>query len=492
MLALAALAGTAGATPARVNSLDGGNFLVPDDWDVVNYYSLLPEFTNHLYFYYPLDRRPYGWGMYDAGGAGSFIIWINRGPGTAAIFGAAGSLSSLGFSNEELGDTEPGEGPWDPKDGRIAVPDVRFSVGWGRRFGDGLSLGLCTQLAGTEESDRGSTAGTGTVLGALSDPSLAARYALFTSSVTGFEQHQRSSSFVLGPSVSLRGESFTVDAYAAYIRLGVDNSWNVTLQPDPGAGFDRGAVTRTLEFDGSASWQARGRFMMPLTDETTLAVHATYTSLDLSTTRRVSGSFSGAGLTAPQAAGLDHTEAVETLTAAPWAGVAGLVTRRHDYVVVLGIGANGSAITVDDRTRSPRAGGATLNDTVESGRSTTTVDNLNLPLILGVEYAATRWLKLRAVGQRNILGTQTTKTDTASDANADGTPDVTTASTTETAGIRDWIFRLGVGVANDRIGWDVLFNLAPTDADYASPFFTAPAHATFRHPSFTTAIVYKW
>src|SRR5687768_5787963 len=152
LAALVLFANAASATPARVNALDGGNFLVPDDWDVLNYYSLTPEFTNHLYFYYPLDRKPYGWGMYDAGPVGSFIIWINRGPGTAAIFNAAGKLSSLGFTNRDLDAAESGVAAWDPKDGRIAVPDVRFSIGWGRRFTDGLSIGLCTQLAGTDES----------------------------------------------------------------------------------------------------------------------------------------------------------------------------------------------------------------------------------------------------------------------------------------------------------------------------------------------------
>ncbi len=493
LLAAAMLvARTASATPARVNALDGGNFLVPDDWDVLNYYSLVPEFTNHLYFYYPLDRKPYGWGMYDAGPVGSFIVWINRGPGTTAIFGAAGKFSSLGFSNADLDEAEPGVADWDPKDGRIAVPDVRFSVGWGRRMSDRLSVGLCTQLAGTDESETSRTTGTGAVEGVLSDAGFVGTYALFTASVTGFEQHQKSSSFVLGPSVSFKGEGFTLDLYAAYIALGVDNSWNATLQPDTAAGFDRGTVSRTVEFDGGASYQARGRFMMPISDATTLAVNGSFTSLDLSTVRNVSGSFAGAGLSAAQAAGIDHEAATETLTAAPWSAVAGLVTRVNNYVVVIGLGANGSAITVDDAARMPRAGGATLNDTVETDRSTTEIGNLNVPMILGVEYALTRWLKLRAVGQRNVFGTTTVTQATANDADADGTVDVTTASTTETSGIRDWVFRLGAGVANDRIGWDVLFNLAPADSSYSSPFFYAPRHATISRPSITTAVVYKW
>ncbi len=492
LAALVLFAHAASATPARVNALDGGNFLVPDDWDVLNFYSLTPEFTNHLYFYYPLDRKPYGWGMYDAGPVGSFIIWINRGPGTAAIFNAAGKLSSLGFSNRDLDATEPGVADHDPKDGRIAVPDVRFSIGWGRRFTDGLSIGLCTQLAGTNESETEVTTGPGAVSGLLSDAGFVSTYALFSASVTGFEQRQRSTSFVLGPSVSIKGEGFTLDLYAAYIALGVDNAWNATLLPDATAGFDRGTVTRTLEFDGGASYQARGRFMMPLSDETTLAVNGGYTSLDLSTVRRIQGSFAGAGLSAAQAAGLDHTAATETLTAAPWSGIAGLVTRRNNYLVVIGIGANGSAIEVDDAQRNPRTGGATLNDTVETDRSVTEIENLNVPLVLGVEYAVLRWLKLRAVGQRNLIGMTSVETTTATDVNADGTVDVTTASTTETSGIRDWVIRLGAGVANERIGWDVLFNLGPADPSYSSPFFYAPRHATFRNPSITTAVVYKW
>lgn len=482
----------ASATPARVNALDGGNFLVPDDWDVLNYYSLVPEFTNHLYFYYPLDRKPYGWGMYDAGAAGSFILWINRTAGTAPIFGAARTLSTLGFSNRDLDATVGGVADWDPKDGRIAIPDVRLSVGWGRRFGDALNAGLCIQWAGTDETHTDAATGGGSPLGTLSDAGFVGTYNLFSASVTGFEQRQRSSSFVIGPSVSIKGEGYAVDLYGAYIALGVDNRWNVTLAPDAGAGFDRGAVTRTLAFDGGASFQARGRVMVPLTDAVTLAVNGAFTSLDLSTERRLSGSFSGAGLSAVQAAGIDHADATETLTAAPWSGVAGLVTRTRDYLVVIGLGVNGSSIEVADATRTPRAGGATLNDTVVAATAATTIDNLNVPMILGVEYTMTRWLKLRAVGQRNVLGRTTVETATTTDADADGTTDATTATTTETSGIRDWVFRLGFGLANERIGWDVLFNLAPADPSYSSPFFYAPRKATITNPSITTAVVYKW
>ena len=40
--------------------------------------------------------------------------------------------------------------------------------------------------------------------------------------------------------------------------------------------------------------------------------------------------------------------------------------------------------------------------------------------------------------------------------------------------------------------YGLLFNLQPSPADYASPFFTAPRKATWRDPSITTVVVYKW
>src|SRR5215831_18150353 len=90
------------ATPARVNALDAGNFLVPDDWDIVNYYSLAPEFANHLYFYYPLSKKPYGWGDFDVKPLGTFVLWVNLPNPTAPIFGAVPALSTLGYTNQNL------------------------------------------------------------------------------------------------------------------------------------------------------------------------------------------------------------------------------------------------------------------------------------------------------------------------------------------------------------------------------------------------------
>src|SRR5258708_2155040 len=109
ILCLAASApGTAPATPARVNALDAGNFLVPDDWDIVNYYSLAPEFANHLYFYYPLSRKPYGWGDFEVKPIGTFVLWVNLPNPTAPIFGAVPALSTLGYSNKFLDDAVKG------------------------------------------------------------------------------------------------------------------------------------------------------------------------------------------------------------------------------------------------------------------------------------------------------------------------------------------------------------------------------------------------
>ena len=482
----AAWAASAGATPARVNALDAGTFLVPDDWDIINYYSLAPEFANHLYFYYPLSHQPYGWGNFEVKPLGTFIVWINLPNPTAPIFGAVSKLSALGFKNLDL--DAPGGQDWDPRETRIGTPDLKLGLGWGRRFGDALSVGMCTRLATLDESD--TEAETGGAVGLLANPGSLLGVAVTSATVTSFETHQRSSTFALGPSLSWKGESFTVDAYAAWIVLGVDNTWKASLLKD--ATFDSADLSRSLEFDGSGSYQARLKVMVPLSDQSTLAVSGQWTSLDLSTKHTVKESYAGAGLTAAQKAGVDHVDGTETLTAAPWTSMAGVFTRAHEYLLVVGIGANGAAQESLDVAKARRATATDLNDLVVSNRTDTKVESFDVPFLMGAEYSMFSWLRLRAVAQRNLIGSVRVTSRSSEDTDFDGAVDQSSSSVSETHGTRDWLFRLGFGLVTDRIGWDVLVNLQPSDLDYASPFFTAPTKATWKNPSITTAVVYKW
>jgi len=479
--------GRAPATPARVNALDAGTFLVPDDWDIANYYSLAPEFANHLYFYYPLTKKPYGWGDFEVKPLGTFVLWVNLPNPTAPIFGAVPALSALGYSNKLLGDSVAGVQDWDPKETRIATPDLKLGLGWGRRFGEALSIGLCSRIA-SQDATSADTDSAG-VEGQLSNAAFASAYQLFTRSVTGYTQRQRSSTFALGPSVSWKAESFSVDAYVAFISLGVNNTWNASL--DDGAG-DTGTLRNTLVFDGSPTFQERLKVMVPLTEQVTFAFSTQVTSLDLSTKHTVNGAFSGPGLTATQKAGMDATDGTETLTAAPWTGTAGVFMRNADYLVVVGIGANGATLESKDVARLPKPSGATLSDQYDAARTDTRVTSMDVPVLMGVEYSMYSWLRLRAVAQRNLMGTTKTVTTSAEDTDGDGTMDESSKYTYETHDIHDWLLRLGFGVTTDRIGWDVLLNFQPNVSDYASPLFATPSKITWRNPSITSAVVYKW
>lgn len=477
------------ATPARVNALDAGNFLVPDDWDVSNYYSLAPEFANHLYFYYPLTKKPYGWGDFEVKPLGTFVLWVNLPNPTAPIFNAVPGLSSLGYVNRELDDEVPGVQDWDPKDNRIATPDLKLALGWGRRFGDALSVGLCSRFATQDATDQDQTAPG--LVGLLTNPAAATGgvFSATTTGVTGYTQHQRSSTFALGPSVSVKAESFSVDAYAAWIALGVDNTWDAAV--NDGAG-DTGNVTRTLAFDGSASLQGRLKVMVPLSEQSTFAFSTQVTSLDLSTKHTTKGTFAGSGLTSAQQGGINLVDGTETLTAAPWTGMAGVFTHYQEYLVVVGVGANGATLASKDVARTSKAGAASLNTAVDASRTDVTVTSFDLPVLMGVEYSMYSWLRLRAVAQRNLIGNTKVVTASSQDTNADGVVDSSASTTSETHGIDDWLLRLGVGLTTDRIGWDILFNLQPTPSDYANPLNTSPRKVTWRDPSITTAVVYKW
>jgi len=477
------------ATPARVNALDAGNFLVPDDWDVANYYSLAPEFANHLYFYYPLTKKPYGWGDFEVKPLGTFVLWVNLPNPTAPIFNAVPGLSALGYVNQDLDAAVPGVKDWDPKDNRIATPDLKLALGWGRRFGESLSIGLCSRFATQDATDQDSISPG--IVGLLTNPA-AATGGVFTSTstgVTGFKQHQRSSTYALGPSMSWKGESVSIDAYAAWIALGVDNTWDASVNDGSG---DTGSVTRSLEFNGSTSLQGRLKVMAPVTDQTTFAFSTQVTSLDLSTKHTTKGSFSGSGLTSVQQGGMDIVDGTEALTAAPWTGMAGVFTRYQEYLVVVGVGANGASLESKDVARVPKAGASSLNTTVDAARTDVKVTSFDVPVLMGVEYSMYTWLRLRAVAQRNLLGETKVVTTSDQDTNADGTMDTHTTTTSDSHGIDDWLLRLGFEITTDRIGWDVLFNLQPTPTDYANPLNTSPRKITWRDPSITTAVVYKW
>ena len=132
------------------------------------------------------------------------------------------------------------------------------------------------------------------------------------------------------------------------------------------------------------------------------------------------------------------------------------------------------------------------SDQSVSDSTDTLVSSVDVPVLLGVEYSLLSWLKVRMAMQRNLVGGTLVKTTASHDTNADGTVDTTSTSTTETNNIHDWLFRLGFGISTERIGWDVLFNLQPNDADYVSPFFTSPAKISIARPSITTAVAYKW
>ncbi len=473
----AALPGSVRATPARVNALDGGNFLVPDDWDISNYYHLGAYLKDHLYFYYPLDKKPYGWAMVDAHAAGVFTIWINRPAATSPIYQAAGGLGSFKYTNNALG--APGVNDWDPQETSVGVPDVKLSLGWGLKLSDTFAIGLCLQGATIDKSDK-DTKPAGVASGVLGDADLITTYlnpgAVSTTSpsVGSYEQHQRSSSYIVGPSFGYKGESFTFDTTLNFILLGVDNSWTAALLSDTVTGMTAGTLANTLKSTAGPSYVIKARFMMPVNEKTTFAFDANVTHLDLSTEHRVKGDFSGAGTN------YNDRDQAETLIAAPYVGMAGLVMHPNDdYLVVLGAGVSGSGITIEDSAYTPR------NDVKKASDTKTVITNFNVPVVLGVEYAAREWLKLRAVGQRNFIGSTGVTSRTT-------TPSSNESSESSVNDIKDWILRLGVGLANERIGWDVLFNLAPDKADVRSPFFAGPTKITITSPSITTAVVYKW
>lgn len=462
------------ATPARVNAIDGGNFLVPDDWDVTNFYSLAPAFANHAYFYYPLERRPYAWPIFGVKPLGAFIFWLDRDVPTSSFFTA---LPALGLSNAALGGAAPGL----PQEDAVAVPDMKIRGGWGKQLTEGVSVGLCGVYA-TTQRDQSAAPGGGQASGEL------ALLPGASSTVLAYDDFQRSLTTVIAPNLSLKAEWFALDMVVNVIGLGVDNGHHeVTRVLAAGPGVVTAAsLTSTLKGSTGANHQDKFRLLVPLSEGVTWSTYGQYTSLDLTLQHHVTGVFDAAAYT-----GFDHVNRTQSLKAVPWTLTTGVLQRLGSLLVVVGGGLDVNDVAGGRSDFSPKAGTSGFDTREETSTTSVHIREVFAPLLSGVEYSPLDWLRLRAVAQRNVLAfnrtsQEVTVHDTAG--NLVSRSDSSTASNDEV----DWMLRLGVGITNEAFGWDVLLNLGQDKTSPHTLFFPASAKSTVRQPSVTTAVVFKF
>jgi hypothetical protein len=133
------------ATPTRILTIDNGNQIVPDDWDAVYYYSLAPNFKNHVYFDTYSNGNSFGWAFLDTG-FGTVVLWWNKPFEAGGLYSAAvANGGALGYSSTAFA-TNLAQA-WEPKEKRILAPDNKLALGYALPVNESLNLGFCLRVA---------------------------------------------------------------------------------------------------------------------------------------------------------------------------------------------------------------------------------------------------------------------------------------------------------------------------------------------------------
>jgi len=483
LTSLLLISGISRATPSRVEAIDGGNSLVADDWDVSYFDNLAPYFANHVYVWYLPDNTMFGWGIYEIRPAGTFTIWINRPAGMAPLFQAAGDPEHFGRSSGSILDQSGGGPAWAPREQRIGIPENLVALGWGRGIGNGMSAGFTFQYARNYEKESNSIRNeSGSSAFSSGSPSLAS-YILDSrpgsATVVDFVNSQSGGSIVLGPSFGCNFGNIVFDASANVALNSIKNTHTETFTTAAGDST-AGEITQTLQDTAPPSYGGKARMMIHVSEEDTLVIQGELALQDLSTQHRVKGVF-GSADPVTGAGNWNHVDQKEKLTVLPWTTAVGITHKVEDYLVLVGLGANGRTTSANDLLSVPK-NPATPDDIGPSTRTKETETELAFPLIMGVEYAPTGWLQLRTVAQRNIWGSISYKTVSSSYDPSSGARIMEQTDADTSNMVKDWIVRAGTGLHSEGIGWDTYIDLVPEPGE----------HYTLRHLAIDTTVSFRF
>ena len=450
------LGATAHATPTRILTIDNGNLIVPDDWDATYYYSLSPNFQNHLYFDSYPSGKSFGWAFLDIK-FGTLVLWFNKPFELGGLYDqAVANGASLGYSATDFGSGNA----WGPKEKRLKAPDNKLAIGYALPLGDGLNLGLCFRLAQLDDKDEGENSGGLAPYGA-SGAALASLYPGLL--VSKYSNEQASNGLLLSPQFSYFAEHFSLDAKFDLAWAGVDSKHSENV----GNGSDSGIVTQTLKEKGTMNWAIKPRLRYMLGNDGSLVVRGEYGKQGFSTEHRVQGSFSnGGGLSGLQASGYDFADGSQDLGLTQWEAVAGLVKSwdKGKNLVVIGAKVEGATDTALNSSYQVNNAPSTYNDIVLKEKVDTTVNKLAVPVFMGAELGLAPWAKARGMVSRNFY--------TADDSSV---TDETYASTGALSGRQvrkasdnigaDWQLAMGFGLNFGSFAWDTALNTGFLSSD---------------------------
>ncbi len=483
------------ATPTRVMTIDNGNLIAPDDYDATYYYSLAPHFKNHWYAdVYGGTGKSVGWAFLDLDVAGTLVIWWNKPFEGGALYDAViANNGGLGMNATDFGVNSVAAS--EAKELRVKAPDNKLALGYAYELSDALNLGFCFRLAQLNQTqDESSEDGTGgsTIFAGAKGTSAATYQGSYYSGlglgINKYSNTQASSGMVLSPQFSYTGESILLDTKFDMVWTGIANKHTEDLR-DVG-GTVSGTLTQTLKDKGTMSWYVKPRLRYALDQSSSIVLRGTYGVLDLSNEHRVTGSFSGAGLSTIQKSGYDHVDFDQALTVTQYDFILGLLKTwdKGKNLVVLGAGLNGQSAKVLDRTFQQSATAVTYNDLVKKSVVDVTASNFAVPVVMGTELSLNSWCKGRAMITRNFFtGASTaTKSETF---NSSGT--LTAKSTTNTGSDlgAGWVFASGFGLNFGQLSWDIALNTGALSSGTATQVATTEG---FINPIYQSSFTYEF
>lgn len=482
-LAMALLLGGAlRATPTRILTIDNGNLIVPDDWDATYYYSLAPNFKDHLYFDQYADGHGFGWAFLDLKLA-TLVLWFNKPFEGGGLYDAAiANGGPLGYSSTPFSSVLVQA--WEPKETRLRAPDNKIALGLAVPVSNSLTLALCFRYAelydrsdSRSQDGNGDPLAVGASLGSLVDGSGGYYSAMDNWDRTDI---QSATGLLLAPQFSYFGERFTLSAKADFLWAGVDNEHAEGLVSAAGAG----SLSQSLKEKGTLSWSLKPHFRYSLNANDSLVLRGEYSQLGFNTEHRVVGHFAGSGFSSIQAAGFDHADATQDLKAVPWQAVLGYTHGfdRGKSIVVLGAALKGETDTVLDRSYQIRNSPSSYDDLVRLQRVDATVNSLAVPVFMGAEIDLKPWVKVRGMVSRHFYDlVQTDSVTETYDATDALSSRVQSRSSVDSG--KGWDVALGFGLDLGSFNWDTAVNAG---------FLASPDGAAFSDPIYQSSLTYGY
>jgi hypothetical protein len=482
-LALGLLTGALSATPTRILTIDNGNQIIPDDWDAVTYYSLAPNFKDHLYFDTYSDGSSFGWAFLDIK-LGTLVLWWNKPFEAGGLYEAAlGHGALLGYSSTAFGTVATQA--WEPRENRISIPDNKLAIGYALSVTEAFNLGLCIRIAQLEQLSEAENRGAGGApqaygasLAGLVDGA-GGHYGV--QDAWKYQQRQASSGLIVGPQFSYFGERLTLDGKLDLIWVGVDNSHSESLVSADGTG----SVTQSLKDKPHMSWQLKPRLRWMLNDASSLVLRGSYSDLGFNTEHRRSGSFSGAGFSPLQLGGYDHVDAAQDLSIRQWEAFAGYLRTwdRGRHSVVLGAGVKQEQAQALNQSWQIRSSPSSYNDLVPAQREDRSSIQLQVPVLMGAELGLTPWARARGMLSRNWYSREESQ-QTRETYAADGTLSGVSKARTLGDEVAAWTLAMGFGLNFGDFGWDTALNTgllgSPTGAAFVNPLYQSSFSYRFR------------